>query len=107
MMISGRLTNYATPSLTVFVALQCLDMITTLLGLRLGAHEASIFIGRLMHAGPLAALLIAKIFAVFLVAAALKFNRPRVVIVLNYWSAIVVSWNLVMILLAAFSRPGA
>jgi len=102
-MTPGRLTNYATPSLTVFVSLQCLDMITTLLGLRLGAHEASIFIGRLMHAGPVTALLIAKIFAVFLVAAALKFNRPRVVVVLNYWSALLVSWNLVMILLAKSS----
>lgn len=89
--------------MTVFVSLQCLDMITTLLGLRLGAHEASIFIGRLMHAGPVTALLIAKIFAVFLVAAALKFNRPRVVVVLNYWSALLVSWNLVMILLAKSS----
>lgn len=106
-MLPGRLTNYAAPSLTVFVTLQVLDMITTLLGLRVGAHEASIFIGRLMHAGPLSALLIAKIFAVFLVAAALKFNRPRVVIVLNYWSAIIVTWNLVMILLAAFSGSHA
>ena len=103
-MLPGRLTNYAQPSLPVFVTLQVLDMITTLLGLRLGAHEASIFIGRLMHAGPVSALLIAKIFAVFLVATALKFTRPRVVVVLNYWSAIIVTWNLLMILLAAFSR---
>jgi hypothetical protein len=87
------------PSLTVFVALQCLDILTTLLGLQLGAREASIFIGRLMHAGPVAALLIAKIFAVFLVAAALRFKRPRLVVFLNYAFAALVTWNLAMILL--------
>jgi hypothetical protein len=86
--------QFPAPSLTVFVALQVLDILTTLLGLRLGAQESSMFLGRLMHAGPLAALLIAKIFAVLLVAVALKFKRPRVVVFLNYWLAGVVTWNL-------------
>jgi len=85
------------PSLVVFVALQCLDILTTLLGLELGAREASIFIGRLMHAGPVAALLIAKIFAVFLVATALRFRRPKLVVLINYWFAGIVTWNIVMI----------
>ena len=79
-------------------------MITTLLGLRLGAGEASIFIGRLMHSGPVTALLIAKFFAVFFVAAALRFNRPRVVVLVNYWSALLVTWNLLMILVAVFRK---
>jgi hypothetical protein len=92
-----------TPSLTVFVALQCLDILTTLLGMRMGAREASLFIGRLMHAGPIAALLIAKIFAVLLVAMALRFQRPRFVVFLNYWFAVVVTWNLVMIVITAIS----
>ena len=35
------------------------------------------FLERLMRAGPLAALLIAKSIAVLLVAVALKFKRPR------------------------------
>jgi hypothetical protein len=34
------------PSLTVFVALQVLDIMTTVLGLRMGAHEGSMFLGR-------------------------------------------------------------
>jgi hypothetical protein len=93
-------------SLTVFVFLQVLDILTTLIGLQMGAREASIFIGRLMQVGPVAALLIAKLFAVLLVAAALRFKRPRLVVFLNYWFAIVVSWNLVMIVwsLTAGSR---
>ena len=90
------------PSLIVFVALQTLDILTTLIGLRIGASEGSMFIGRLMSLGPVAGLLISKIVAVLLVSLALRFRRPRVVVFLNYWSAAVVTWNLAMILISAF-----
>jgi len=86
--------DFPAPSLITFVVLQVLDVLTTLIGLQMGAREASLFIGRLMQVGPVAALLIAKIFAVLLVATAMKFKRPRVVVFLNYWFALVVSWNL-------------
>jgi hypothetical protein len=92
--------HFPTPSLTVFMVLQLLDILTTLLGLEMGAREGSMFLGRLMRAGPVAALLIAKIIAVLLVAAAMKFKRPRVVVFLNYWFAVVVSWNLGILLLS-------
>jgi hypothetical protein len=94
------------PSLIVFVALQTLDVLTTLIGLRIGASEGSMFIGNLMRVGPVAGLLIAKIFAVLLVSMAVKFRKPRVVVFLNYWSAAVVSWNLVMILVSGFRGNG-
>jgi hypothetical protein len=100
----NRRTSFPAPSLTVFVALQVLDILTTLLGLQMGAQEGSMFLGRLMRAGPVAALLIAKIIAVLLVAIALKFKRPRVVVFLNYWFAAVVSWNLVIILMSQLSH---
>lgn len=90
------------PSLIVFVALQSLDILTTLIGLRIGATEGSMFIGNLMRAGPVAGLLISKLFAVLLVTLALKFRKPRAVVFLNYWSAAVVTWNLVMILMSGF-----
>ena len=86
--------EFPAPSLTAFLVLQVLDVLTTLLGLQMGAREASFFLGRLMQVGPLAALLIAKIFAVFLVAAAMRYHRPRMVVFLNYWFAAVVTWNL-------------
>ena len=82
---------FPAPSLTVFVVLQLLDILTTLMGLQMGAREASMFLGQLMRVGPVAALLIAKIMAVLLVAAALKFKRPRVVVFLNYWFAALVT----------------
>jgi hypothetical protein len=91
------------PSLRVFVVLQVLDILTTLLGLQLGAQEGSMFLGRLMRAGPVAALLIAKIMAVLLVSVAMRFKRPRIVVFLNYWFAGVVSWNLAVIILTQLS----
>ena len=94
---------FPAPSLTVFIALQVLDMVTTLLGLQLGAQEASLFLGHLMQVGPVAALLIAKILAVLLAAAAMKYKRPRLVVFLNYWFAAVVTWNLAMILTVQLS----
>src|SRR5207253_2368685 len=95
---------FPVPSLTVFVTLQVLDILTTLIGLQMGAEEASFFLSRLMTVGPVAALLIAKITAVLLVAMALRFKRPRVVVFLNYWFAVVVTWNLGTIVLAQL-RP--
>lgn len=96
-----RRKDFPAPSLTVFVILQILDILTTLIGLRAGAQEASVFIGRLMNAGPIAGLLISKILGVALVCTALKFRRPRVIVFLNYWFAAVVSWNLLLILVIA------
>ena len=95
--------RFPAPSLTVFVALQVLDILTTLMGLQMGAREGSLFLGQLMRVGPVAALLIAKIFAVLLVAMAMKFKRPRMVVFLNYWFAAVVSWNLIIILTTQLS----
>jgi hypothetical protein len=99
----GMQRPFPAPSLIVFVALQVLDMLTTLLGLQLGAHEASLFLGNLMKVGPVAALLIAKIMAVMLVSAAMRFKKPRLVVFLNYWFAVVVTWNLGTILITELS----
>ncbi len=90
--------------MAVFFSLQALDVLTTLLGLRLGASEASTFVGRLMHFGPVAALCISKAFAIILASAALGFRRPRVIVFLNYWFALLITWNLATIILAAISH---
>lgn len=95
--------EFPAPSLAVFFSLQALDVITTLIGMRLGAAEASLFVGRLMKLGAVEGLLISKIFAVILVAAALAFHRPRVVVFLNYWYAVLITWNLATVV-AAFAR---
>jgi hypothetical protein len=92
--------QFPQPSLSVFVILQVLDILTTLMGIRMGAHEASVFVGQLMNAGPVGGLLLSKIFAVFLVASAMRLKRPRLIVFLNYWFAAVITWNLLMIVIA-------
>jgi hypothetical protein len=103
-MFANLRREFPTPSLIAFVSLQTLDVLTTLIGLRVGASEGSIFISRLMQIGPVAALLISKIFAAFLVAAALRLKRPRVVVFLNYWFLLVVAWNLYTIISTGLAR---
>lgn len=80
--------------MAVFFALQTLDVLTTLIGLRMGAKEASLFVGRMLALGPISGLLISKCFAIILAAAALGFKRPRLVVFLNYWFAVLIAWNL-------------
>lgn len=86
------------PSLTVFVFLQVLDILTTLIGLRLGAGEASAFVGSLMHLGVVPGLMISKILAVILVLFALRRKKTQIVVLANIWFAGLVTWNLVLIL---------
>lgn len=100
-MFALRPRQFPAPSLTVFVALQTLDILTTMIGLRLGASESSFFLARIMQVGPVAGLLISKLFAVFLVAAALRMQRPRIVVFINYWFTAVVTWNLVILVTQA------
>ena len=87
--------------MTVFFLLQGLDVATTLIGMRVGAREGSMFVGRLMNLGPLEALIISKVFAVILASAALAFRRPRVIVFLNYWFAALIAWNLLTIFTTA------
>jgi hypothetical protein len=95
--------EFPAPSLTVFFSLQALDLITTLIGLRVGAQEGSYFVSRLMHLGTLEALLISKTFAILLGMLALRMKRPRVVVFLNYLFCVIVTWNLGMIIYTARS----
>ena len=91
--------QFPAPSLAVFFSLQVLDVLTTLLGLSMGAQEASVFVGRLLQVSPIFGLAIPKLFAVLLVVAAIKFKRSRLIVFLNYWFTAVVTWNLAMIVI--------
>ena len=88
----------------IFWFLQALDVLTTILGIRLGAAEASFFISRLMALGVLPALLVAKGLALLLSTVALFQKRYRLLRILNYWFAGVVSWNLLMIYTSVVGR---
>jgi hypothetical protein len=87
----------------LFVYLQALDLLTTLVGFRVGAAEGSPFIRTLMHAGPTFGVFASKLVALALGGVCLYTNRRRLIGWLNYWSAALVLWNL-FVILAALGR---
>jgi hypothetical protein len=95
----GLANAFPTPSMGLFLGLQILDVVTTMVGLHLGAQEGSTFIGHLLQSGPLSGLIISKILAAGLAAFAVFLNRKRILVFLNIWFGAVVGWNLVMIYL--------
>lgn len=89
----------------VFIYLQLLDLLTTLLGLRLGAAEASPFIRLMMHAGPAAGVIASKVLALGIGALCVYLNKSYVIRWISYWYGGLVIWNL-MVMLAAQGHMG-
>ena len=83
----------------VFIYLQVLDFLTTLVGFKLGAGEASPFIRLLMHFGPAVGLAASKFVAISLAGICVALNRRFLIRWINYWYAGLVIWNLYNILL--------
>ena len=82
----------------VFIYLQVLDFITTLIGMRLGLGEASPFIRWLMQVGPGAGLALSKLVAFALGGACIWLKRRHLLRWVNYWYAGLVVWNMGLIL---------
>ena len=82
----------------VFVYLQLLDLLTTLIGLRLGAVEASPFVRLLMHVGPTIGLTLSKVLALALGAFCIYTRRLGLIRLASYWYGGLVTWNLVILL---------
>ena len=85
----------------VFAYLQLLDFLTTLIGFRLGASEASPFIVKLIHAvGPVMGVAASKGVALAIAAVCVAIGRSRLIVWANYWYAALVVWNLYILLVA-------
>ena len=85
----------------IFVYLQLLDFLTTLVGFRLGAGEASPFIAKLILAvGPVMGVAASKGIALAIAALCIGIGRSRLVLWANYWYAALVVWNLYILLIA-------
>jgi hypothetical protein len=85
----------------VFVYLQLLDFITTMIGFQLGASEASPFIVKLIHyTSPAIGVAASKLVGVAIGAVCMATNRTRLVGWINYWYAALVVWNLSTIFVA-------
>jgi len=85
----------------VFIYLQVLDFLTTLVGFKLGATEASPFIAKLIHvSSPALGVLASKAVGLALAGVCVATNRVRLLTWANYWYAALIVWNLSMILSA-------
>jgi len=85
----------------LFVLLQFLDLITTLVGFRMGAAEASPLIRLMMHAGPAAGVVLSKVAALGLCLISISTGRHRLIRWIAYWYIGLVIWNLGVILRAS------
>ena len=86
-------------AIQVFIYLQLLDFLTTLIGFKLGASEASPFIAKLIHASsPAIGVGASKLVGVGIGALCVVLNRSRLVGWINYWYAGLIVWNLSIIL---------
>jgi hypothetical protein len=85
----------------IFVYLQILDFITTLVGFRLGAAEASPFVAKLIHiSSPVLGVAASKMLALAFGGICIFTDRVRLVRWINYWFAGLILWNLLVILSA-------
>ncbi len=82
----------------LFLYLQVLDIMSTLIGFSLGSTEASPFIRMLIRWGPINGLIISKIFAAGLAIVCVYLKRRVLLRWINYWYAALVMWNLYTIL---------
>src|SRR5579871_6093732 len=80
--------------LEVFVYLQILDVMSTLIGFSLGNPEASPFIRLLIRFGPVTGLICSKGFAAACALLCIAIKRWEVIRWINCWYAVLVAWNL-------------
>ncbi len=83
-----------TGRLTLFVLLQALDIITTLIVLQSGGYEANPMVDKLMGIGPALGLVIAKLLAVTVAVMILRRGYGKAVLAANYCYAGIICWNL-------------
>jgi hypothetical protein len=89
----------------IFIYLQLLDLLTTLVGFRVGAVEMSPFIRMLMHFGPAAGVLLSKVVALALGGVCVAAKKTHLMRWICYWYAGLVVWNLMVMLTANVNGP--
>ena len=81
----------------IFLYLQLLDFLTTLIGMKVGLGEASPFVRWLMLADPAVGLAMSKLAAFVLGGLCIWLNKRHLVRWINYWYAGLVVWNMALI----------
>jgi len=86
--------------LTLFIYLQLLDFLTTVLFLKMGLTEASWVIAALIRWSPVLGVLAAKFGTVALAIIAIRLHKDRLMRWVNLGYSGVIAWNLVCMILA-------
>jgi len=86
------------PIIQIFIYLQLLDLVTTLLGFKLGAQEASPFIRALMHTGPAMGVALSKGLALGIGGLCVYANKLHILKWITYWYGVLAIWNLMVML---------
>lgn len=89
------------PYAHIFIYLQLLDFLTTVVGFRFGAGEASPFIRGLMTVGPAAGVAISKLLACALGGFCVWMHKHHLLRWASYWYGGIVVWNLCVIVVAS------
>jgi len=86
--------------LLTFIFLQFVDFATTLVGLRIGASEASPLVRFLLTAGigPVLSVGGSKLVAFALAGVCIGLHRRHVIRWINYWYAALAAWNVLIII---------
>src|ERR1700687_5271845 len=82
----------------IFIYLQVLDLLTTLVGFRLGAAEASPFIRLMMHVGPATGVIASKVLALGIGGLCFYMDKSHVIRWISYWFGALVIWKLIVML---------
>jgi hypothetical protein len=98
MMPNARLADHSN-ALQLFLYLQVLDFITTMIGFRHGASELSPFVRWLTDFGPATGVLLSKAIAVLLAGFCVWRQKFRIIRLINYWYAGLIVWNLMILLM--------
>lgn len=85
-------------TLLVFLYLQLMDGLTTLIGLSLGANEGSPFVLLLLERGPVSGLLLSKVVALGLALLCFRLKKSYLIRWANVWYAGLTAWNAAIIL---------
>lgn len=86
--------------MALFVALQVMDIETTMLVFSLGGYEANPFMQLFVQMNPLIALVLWKVIAVGLFTGLVRY-RPAGIIKVQAFYSIVIAWNLLVIALGS------
>ena len=86
--------------LWLFIYLQLLDLLTTVLFLKLGLFEASWLVGALIRWSPILGVLAAKVGTIILGIIAVRLHKDRIMRLANVGYGGVVAWNLLCMIVA-------